>query len=238
VLQVLNLHVADGVDSDEVAPALVQHLCNQALERGALRLFVRLPDRDPLLPAFRLKGFRQYATEQVVYSENLKRTAAFDAPAGLRQVKGRDKRLLYQLYRKVTPMGVAQIEAPTYKDWRSLGADWTMRPGGSSSEELVVERTEIVAWLKVQLADSPRPHRLSFLSLPEDHLPDHLAAHALNLVAPRGGAAWSSLRHYDSPMLEALRQRGFSVLLTQALMVKELAIRVPLREKAFMPSFG
>src|SRR5450759_2055797 len=54
-------------DSEEVAAALVEHLSNQALERGALRLFVRLPERDPLLPAFRLRGFRQYATEVVVY---------------------------------------------------------------------------------------------------------------------------------------------------------------------------
>src|SRR5690348_11534007 len=86
VLQVLNLHVADGSDSDEVAPALVQHLSNQALERGALRLFVRLPDRDPLLPAFRLKGFRQYATEQVVYSEKPKRRSS-QYPDGLRAWK-------------------------------------------------------------------------------------------------------------------------------------------------------
>ena len=54
VLQVLNLQVAEGSDSDEVAPALVDHLCNQALERGAHRLFVRLPERDALLPVFRL----------------------------------------------------------------------------------------------------------------------------------------------------------------------------------------
>src|SRR5258708_10746990 len=66
VLQVLNLQVVEG-SSDEVAPALVEHLCNQALERGAQRLFVRLPDRDPLLPVFRLRGFRQYATEVVLY---------------------------------------------------------------------------------------------------------------------------------------------------------------------------
>src|SRR5256885_11021781 len=44
ILQVLNLQVADEADPDEVAPALVQHLCNQALERGAIRLFVRLPE--------------------------------------------------------------------------------------------------------------------------------------------------------------------------------------------------
>src|SRR5712691_13228517 len=70
VLQVLNLQVAADSDSDDVAPALVEHLCNQALERGAQRLFVRLSERDPLLSVFRLRGFRQYATEVVVYAEN------------------------------------------------------------------------------------------------------------------------------------------------------------------------
>ena len=43
VLQVLNLQVAEDSDSEDVAQALVEHLCNQALERGAQRLFVRLP---------------------------------------------------------------------------------------------------------------------------------------------------------------------------------------------------
>ena len=52
--------------------------------------------------------------------------------------------------------------------------------------------------------------------------------------------AWSSLRHYDSHMIDALRGRGFSVLLTQLLLVKELALRVPkpVREKGLVPSFG
>src|SRR6266571_7907724 len=121
VLQVLNLQVADGSDSDEVAPALVQHLCNQALERGALRLFVRLPDRDQLLPAFRIQGFRQYATEQVVYAEKPERRSD-QYPDGLRPFKRSDDRHLYQLYRKVTPQGVSQLEAPTYREWKAIHA--------------------------------------------------------------------------------------------------------------------
>src|SRR5215472_13712200 len=119
VLQVLNLQVADGADSDDVAPALVQHLCHQALERGALRLFVRLPDRDALLPAFRLQGFRQYATEQVVYSEKPRRRS-HEYPVGVCPARRGEDRRLYQLYRKVTPQGVSQVEAPTYREWRAL----------------------------------------------------------------------------------------------------------------------
>jgi hypothetical protein len=41
-------------------------------------------------------------------------------------------------------------------------------------------------------------------------------------------------------MIDALRGRGFSVLLTQLLLVRELAVRVakPVREKGLVPSFG
>src|SRR6202163_1151812 len=93
VLQVLNLQVAEGSDPDEVAPALVEHLCNQALERGAIRLFVRLPEGDALLPAFRLRGFRQYATEVVVYADKpALRSEEF--PDGVRPVKRGDNRML------------------------------------------------------------------------------------------------------------------------------------------------
>ncbi|HEY5034257.1 MAG TPA: GNAT family N-acetyltransferase, partial [Candidatus Dormibacteraeota bacterium] len=93
VLQVLNLEVAEGSDSEEVAPALVEHLSNQALERGARRVFVRLPDRDALLPVFRLRGFRQFATEVVVYADKPSmRSDRF--PEGGRPMRRGDHRLL------------------------------------------------------------------------------------------------------------------------------------------------
>ncbi len=240
VLQVLNLQVADGCDSDEVAPVLVEHLCNQALERGALRLFVRLPERDPLLPAFRLRGFRQYATEVVVYADKpVMRSDQF--PEGLRPVKRGDNRMLYQLYRKVTPQGVSQLEAPTYREWRAMhGGEWTGRLSarGSDKQELVVDRVEMVGWVKVDRGSGTRPDTLEFMALPEHPLPGELADFGLSLLRDSEAPAWSSLRHYDSHMIDALRGRGFSVLLTQLLLVKELAVRVPVREKGLVPSFG
>jgi len=240
VLQVLNLNVADGADPEEVAPALVQHLCNQALEKGALRLFVRLPDRDPLLPAFRLQGFRQYATEVVVYAEKpVTRSDQF--PDGIRPIKRGDDRRLYQLYRQVTPQGVSQLEAPTYREWRALhGGEWTGRLAarGSDKQEQVVDRIELVGWVKVERSSGARPHTLNFMALPEDPLPGELADFGLSMLGDSESPAWSSLRHYDSHMIDALRGRGFSVLLTQLLLVKELAVRVPVREKGLVPSFG
>jgi GNAT superfamily N-acetyltransferase len=240
VLQVLNLQVADGSDRDEVATALVEHLCNQALERGALRLFVRLPDRDPLLPAFRLRGFRQYATEVVVYAESPGgRSDQF--PDGLRPARRGDNRMLYQLYRKVTPQGVSQLEAPTYREWRALhGGEWTGRLAarGSEKQEHVVDRVELVGWVKAERSSGARPDTLNFLALPEGPLPGELADFGLSLLRGSEAPAWSSLRHYDSHMIDALRGRGFTVLLTQLLLVRELALRVPVREKGLVPSFG
>jgi GNAT superfamily N-acetyltransferase len=232
VLQVLNLQVADEADADQVAPALVQHLCNQALERGALRVFVRLPDRDTLLPAFRLAGFRQYATEQVLYSER-PRQSSDEYPLGLRSGKRGDDRRLYQLYRKVTPQGVSQLEAPTYRDWKALH-------GGEMSGGHVVDRIEVVGWVRMQRGGDAHPDTLQFMALAESPLPAELADFGISLLGDSEGPAWSNLRHYDSHMIDALRGRGFSVLLTQLLMVKELAVRVPkeAREKGLVPSFG
>ncbi len=240
VLQVLNLHVADESDSDEVARALVEHLSNQAIERGTLRLFVRVPERDPLLPAFRLRGFRQYATEVVVYADKPV-IRAESSPDGVRSVKRGDNRLLYQLYRKVTPPHVSQVEAPTYREWRALhGGEWTGRLAarGSDKQEFVVDRIELVGWVKVERGSAARPDTLNFMALPEGPLPGELADFGLSLLGDSEAPAWSSLRHYDSHMIDALRGRGFSVLLTQLLLVKELAVRVPVRDKGLVPSFG
>lgn len=240
VLQVLNLQVADEADADEVAPALVQHLCNQALERGAVRLFVRLPERDTLLPAFRLQGFRQYATEVVVYADRpVRRSDQY--PEGLRALKRGDDRKLYQLYRKVTPQGVSQVEAPTFREWSALhSGEWTGRRGPKRSDRQghVVDRVEVVGWLSVQQSSGARPATLEFMALPENPLPAELADYGISLIVGSDSPAWSSLRHYDSHMIDALRGRGFSVLLTQLLLVKELAVRVPVREKGLVPSFG
>ena len=239
VLQVLNLQVAEGSDPDEVAPALVEHLCNQALERGAIRLFVRLPDSDPLLPAFRLRGFRQYATEVVVYADKPV-MASGRFPEDARPVRRGDNRLLYQLYRKVTPQGVSQLEAPTYREWRALHGEWTGRLAarGSDKQEQVVDRVELAGWVKAERSSGARPNTLSFMTLPESLLSGELADLGLSLLGESDTPAWSSLRHYDSHMIDALRGRGFSMLLTQLLLVKELAVRVPVREKGLVPSFG
>ena len=231
-LQILNLCVANDADEREVAPRLVQHLCEQAGRNGVSRLFVRVPLDDPLLSIFRVEGFRQYATEQVVYAER-PRPRSDQYPDGLRPGKRSDDRHLYQLYRKVTPQGVSQLEAPTYREWKAIHA-------GESTGSYVVDRIEVVGWVRMQRGGGARPDTLQFMALPENPLPAELADFGISLLGDSEAPAWSSLRHYDSHMIDALRGRGFTVLLTQLLLVKELAVRVPkpVREKGLVPSFG
>jgi GNAT superfamily N-acetyltransferase len=238
-LQVLNLCLDPAADGEEAARLLIDHLTNQALERGIHRLFVRLPLEDQLTTIFRNHSFRQYAVENVLYTEKPAGRPRPELP-GLRPEHGRDHALVYQLYRKVTPRGIATIEAPTFKEWRALQGEWFGHHPirGESDEQFVVDRVEIMGWLRVQRSSSTRPHTLSFMVLPEDHLPEELADHALGLLGARAGPVWSSLRHYDSHMIEALRARGFETLVNQSLMVKELAVRVTEREKGMVPSFG
>jgi hypothetical protein len=227
-LQVINLCVDEDQDPYDVVPRLIEHLANKALQRGVIRLLVRVPLDDPLTPVIRIQGFRQYATENVLFAESPEYREVI--PAGVRPVRGRDDRMLYQLYRKVTPLGVSQVEAPTYREWKMLREG----PGG---QQFVVDRVEIVAWSRTVRSSEPsRPHSLSFMALPEAGLAEDVADHALAQTG--GGPAWCNLRHYDAHMIDALRGRGFSNLLTQALLVKELALREPVREKGLVPSFG
>jgi predicted N-acetyltransferase YhbS len=226
-LQVLNLCVANGVDERQVAPGLIEHLCEQAGSKGVHRIFVRIPLEDPLMAIFRGEGFRQYATETVLYAEQPE-VVTSQPPAGLRAAGRKDDRRLYHLYRKVTPMGVAHLEAPTFRDWKALRS----APG----QQEVLDRVEIVGWCRVHKSSAGRPHTLSFMALPESGLAEELADHAI--VASEGQPAWSSLRHYDAHVIDALRGRGFTVLLTQALLVRDVTVTVPLPEQRLVPAFG
>jgi hypothetical protein len=135
---------------------------------------------------------------------------------------------------------VSQVEAPTYREWRALHGGWTGRLAarGSEKQELVVDRIELLGWVKAERSSGARPNTVSFMAVAEGSLPGELADLGLSLLGESDRPAWSSLRHYDSHMIDALRGRGFSVLLMQLLLVKELAVRVPVREKGLVPSFG
>jgi hypothetical protein len=226
-LQVLNLCVAGESDEQDAAPPLIEHLVHDAGQKGVHRLFVRVPLDDPLLPLFRMQGFRQFATESVLFAESPQPHSDGEM-VGARAYKHHDERRLYSLYRRVTPPAVAQLEAPTYAGFRASR--------GQGGQQEVVERLELVAWSRVHRGSQARPYILSFMALPEQPLAEELADHVLAGCA--GQPAWASLRHYDAAMIDALRGRGFSSLLTQGLLVRDTTVSDPVADQALVPSFG
>src|SRR3989442_880174 len=116
------------------------------------------PGRAALLPVFRMRGFRQYATEQILFAEQVHRGIT-PSPEGARPLKRGDTRRLYQLYRKVTPQHVSQLEAPTYRDWRALHGEWTGRlgTGGSNKEDLVGDPAQLVGWGRAHRSSVAHP---------------------------------------------------------------------------------
>jgi hypothetical protein len=226
VLQVLNVCAAAAAPED-VAPRLIEHLVEQAGTRGVHRLFVRVPLDDPLLATFRVHGFRQFATEKVLFAESPCPLGA-GQPAGARAAHNRDDPQLYSLYRRVTPHEVVRLEAPTYREWRAIRA--------VAGQQEVVELGEIVAAWRFQRGSPARPHILSFLALPEPDLAGDLADRAVHACDRQ--PAWAILRHYDAHMIDALRGRSFAGLLDQALLVRDSLVRTPRTEKALVPSFG
>ncbi|HEX4215616.1 MAG TPA: GNAT family N-acetyltransferase [Candidatus Dormibacteraeota bacterium] len=226
-LQVLNVCVGKDAHVDEVAPRLIDHLVRKAGELGVHRLFVRVPLDDPLTALFRLRGFRQFATESVLFAE-APQGGADPAIPGLHHFHSREDRALYSLYRRVTPIHVAQLEAPTYRAWRAAR--------GEVGDQEAVDRGELLAWTSVVRGSQTRPHRLSFLLRPERELAEQLADHVL--ASCTGEPAWTSLRHYDGHMIDALRGRGFTILLSQGLLVRDTTLTEPLVDKTLVPSFG
>ncbi|MBO0708934.1 MAG: GNAT family N-acetyltransferase [Candidatus Dormibacteraeota bacterium] len=227
-LQVLNLCIKpQHPGEEEIAAALIELLAEQAGERGVHRLVVRVPLDEPLLPTFRMHGFRQFATETVLLTERAQAGGDGKLP-GARPWSRRDERRLYSLYRRVTPVDVARLEAPTYRDFRSLRQE----PG----QQEVVERLELVAWWRLHRGDGTRPDRLAFLAGPGRELAEGLADHAL--AATAGRPAWVNFRHYDRDLIEAFRRRGFTGILDQALLVRDATVTDRAAQRALVPSFG
>ncbi|MGH7870547.1 MAG: GNAT family N-acetyltransferase, partial [Candidatus Dormibacteraceae bacterium] len=233
-LQLLNLCVRPDVDLQTAASQLLEHLIVRAGQRGVNRLFVRLPLEDPRLPIFQDLGFRWIATEVVLWATLPARLEEIESAAGndgahWRAFRRADERSLYELYRRVTPAEVVGMEAPTYLEWKELRSI----PG----QQEVLEQGQLAAWLRFHQGSGARPHTISLLALPDDA---ELAQQVVDRAVRRcdGSAAWASLRHYDELLLKAMQRRGFATLLTQGLLVLDLAVRQPVREAGLVPSFG
>jgi len=243
-VRVLNLSLAPEL-SPTAGGALIDHLCNEALEMGVARVYVRLPEGHGVVESFRAHGFVPYARDRVFYRANLDGLEPGDGPPGLRRARRKDLLGLFTLYLAVTPKVVSQMEAPDFAHWRLLyESEWLERFNRRTAHAMVVDAGELDGWLGVQPGSPGRPHTLSMLAR-SDSLAPALLARAVRELVSQPGPAWVNVRNYDTATTRVLQDAGFEGLAGQELFVRDMraaarALAAGRRkdEKALAPAFG
>lgn len=233
VWQIVNLCVAPSAAGHFARERLVAQLCNRGLEQGVHRFHVRLPLDHALVGVFLAQGFTQFATEQILFHENPEQIPAGPGPAlPVRAGRREDVAAIHLLYRRVTPSHVAEFEAPSMKTWQATFADGSMtRIGRDDLRHLVAEHPGVVGWAAIRPAGAGRPTILSLMC--EAHQAEIREGFLEAVLAELPPQPVSCvLRHYDSELIRSLQQRGFAIYGTQLLLVRDLGVKVRIREVA------
>ena len=229
--QILNLCASSSAAGHFARQQLIAALCNDGLERGVHRFHVRLPEDHPLIPVFLEEHFTQFATEQILYRDDVS-VAPLRVQPLLRTAKREDIPAIHLLYLRTTPSQVAAFEAPSLNAWLAAFAMGDVaRLGRDDAKHYVVEQPGVVAWAEIRQPSATRPAQLVLMCDGHDSALRDAFIDAALAELPSGPTA-CVLRHYDSELIRALQQRGFAVYGTQLLLVRELGARVRLRHPA------
>jgi hypothetical protein len=229
VWQIINLSTT-GNSSHFACARLLTALCNRGMESGITRLVVRVPADHTLTSAFIDNGFTQFATEQILFTDD-----GGDFPnartAAVRPARRDDIGALYLLYLRTTPSQVASIEAPSQKLWQTTyAAGLASRVARDDVRHLVAERSGVYGWASIKEYAGPRPTAVTLMCEGQDSQAREEFIETVLGELP-GGPATCVLRHYDGDLIRALQQRGFAIYGTQLLLVKDLAAKVKVRAR-------
>jgi len=221
-------HLWADAGRDEVVAALLQRVCDDALQRGARRVFLELPCETPHLAVAQRAGFRPY-TEAAL----LRRPPLGQAPPAAWRPRPRargDEHALFQLYTAAVPAPARAAEALTLEEWAALhkGARrWSPRQLSGRRQFVWDTGAGLAGWL--ELVESGRSQHLEWLVHPqhERHL-DALVAGGLSCAQPRL-PLYATCRAYQAGVRAALERAGFALVAECIVLVCQLAVRVPAR---------
>jgi hypothetical protein len=245
---------------DQVWEALLEEVCRAAGEEGVIRLFVKIPQDEPLVQLFHRLGFTRYTNEHVWGNLYFSPTGApADEPARkpLRKQSTRDAWDLMQLYKAVTPPVAQHAEALTSRQWHisHIPRPWFLSQGllensyvwpdqAESERAFSPERSERGSGSTalggfVRLLTGARGHWITLLFRP-DRANRAVCDQALDYVlwkATRLGTkpVYCALREYQSEVGPLLEDRGFHLLTEQSLLVKYIAEPIREQQPALVP---
>ncbi|MBX5489957.1 MAG: hypothetical protein IRZ14_02275 [Chloroflexi bacterium] len=216
---------------EEVVAALLQRICDDALQRGARRIFLELPRDAPHLLVARRVGFQQYTEAALLVHPPLDGPS----PSSWRprpRARG-DEQALFQLYTAAVPAPARAAEAMTLEEWAALHKGvrrWSPRQLAGRRQFVWDGPEGAVAWLEV--AESGRSQHLEWLVHPAyERRCDEVVAGGLSYAQPRL-RLYATCRAYQPGLRTALERAGFEPVTECAVLVCQLAVRVPDRALA------
>ncbi|MCC6177748.1 MAG: GNAT family N-acetyltransferase [Chloroflexi bacterium] len=225
VWDVEHLHVRD--DDAHLAAALVEAACQEAVLRGARRVFMEVGEDQRGVKVARKAGFERY-TSMAVY----RLTAPFKLPR-LEPLEGRprlraDELALFSLYGAAVPAPVRAAEALTLDEWSALHRGrkrWSPALIGDRQQYVWEIGNGLVAWLQVVYGQ--KSQYLELLIDPKyEALTDRFVAYAMKQVSEKA-SVYVSLREYQHGLSSALERLGFVVEGRYDIYVRQLTVRMP-----------
>jgi hypothetical protein len=228
VWDIEHLHVPEGARA--AAPDLLDHICQEAVGRGARRVFMEVPRGADGAELARRAGFERY-TEASVY--RLSPPFTIDKEEGFhgRPRLRADEQALFQLYNAAVPAMVRTAEAMTYEEWSALHRGrkrWAPALIGDRHQYVWELGEGLACWLEIVYGN--KSQYLEFLVHPRyETLLDRFVAYALQQVSPKA-PVFSAVREYQAGLGAALERVSFKLDANHEIFVRQLAVRVPERK--------
>jgi hypothetical protein len=214
---------------------LLEHVCANAVEAGALRVFLEVPVDSLGIELGRKAGFQRYAaatTFKLTPPFRVDKNRAFAARPRLRA----DEHGLFQLYTAAVPAQVRAAEAMTYEEWSALhqgSKKWAPSLFGDRHQFVwEMGAAGVIGWMIAVYGQKSQflellvhPHYESML--------DGLRAYALTQVSDKA-PVYAAARDYQPALASALQRARFEPSGEVEILVRQLAARVP--EPKLMPA--
>ncbi len=227
---------APDVDHWESACAeLMEGICTDTAERGALRTFARLPSESDHLEFMATHAFRSYAAEISLYGTirgAMEVGASYGSDVRLRHP--RDAWDIFSLYCACTPPLVRHAESRSLKEWSITPglADSMLRRRRPGRELVIGEMGNLQAWLRWRPVRGPVPQLLDILASADmaPRVPEmfRFAAEHLGLDVDAGTIC--RVREYDGRVSATLEEVGFTPILRETLLVRHTVAWVTERQ--------
>ena len=231
----LSCQAYDADRWEQASATLLERMCADLAERGALRTFARLPADSDRLNLMAEHAFRQYSSE--ITFRGLPCTAIDGAPPPQSDVRIRDPRDawdIFSLYCATTPALVRHSESRSLKEWSAVNrvATRVTRRWRPAHEVVVGEMGNLLAWLRWRPAHGARAQLLDVLAGSEaaPRLPEMLRFAAEHLGLDVNCATICRVREYDGRISATLEEAGFEPILRETLLVRHTVAWVTERQ--------